>query len=77
MDKEFFKRAIEHSPAFKDVKPFNPELIGEWHHDASGDLWICRVCGSRLAGRGISTNPTTLVWEGQVEPIGVCVCCGK
>jgi hypothetical protein len=65
---------IAHAPKYSGNSVAG--LRGFWHHDASGDIWVCFKCSDRLTGRGISLNPSEPVWEDEAKPYGVCVCCG-
>lgn len=73
MNAEAIRSAAEYAPWSYPAPP--PGLRGHWHHDATGEIWVCASCACRLTARGVSLAPATAVWHGTPEPFGWCVVC--
>lgn len=73
MNIEKLREAIEYAPNLAPAPPAG--LLGWWHLDETGDIWVCSVCAGRIMARGVSLRPCESVWADQAVPFGVCVCC--
>jgi hypothetical protein len=55
---------------------WNRDLLGWFHHDAKGDLYVCAKCAGEMLTRGHSLTPATPLWRGDtVTRPWVCVVC--
>lgn len=74
MNAQQLQNAIANAPENpRNTPPL--DLVGWWHTDSSGLLYVCAACANRIMARGVSLNPSQPLWADQDTSAGQCVTC--